>query len=70
MNCNQVAGQGIAELYVIGKLKSSLQDEFEVHVLECKTCLKTLEVLRGVTCGADILAPSLPMIVPLVQLPS
>jgi hypothetical protein len=46
MNCKQVAGQGIAELYVIGKLKSSLQDEFEVHVLECKTCLKTLEVLE------------------------
>jgi hypothetical protein len=46
MNCKQVVGQDITELYVIGKLKSSLQDEFEVHVLECKTCLKTLELLQ------------------------
>jgi hypothetical protein len=46
MDCRQVAKQGIAELYVIGQLESSLQSEFEIHVLECKDCLQTLEVLQ------------------------
>lgn len=46
MDCKQVKKQGVVELYVIGQLEPSLKNEFEVHILECKPCLQTLEVLQ------------------------
>jgi hypothetical protein len=47
MNCQQVAEGEIVEKYLTGRLESSLQDDFEVHLLECRECLALLE-----TCEA------------------
>jgi hypothetical protein len=43
MNCRQVAEGEIVEKYLTGRLESSVQDDFEVHVLECRECLALLE---------------------------
>ena len=40
MNCQNVGEDGIAEKYLKGELQEPLQDEFEVHILECDRCLQ------------------------------
>jgi predicted anti-sigma-YlaC factor YlaD len=47
MNCRQIAEDEVVEKYLTGRLESSLQDDFEIHVLECHECLVLLE-----TCEA------------------
>jgi hypothetical protein len=46
MDCCQVAKQGLAELYVKGTLQPSLQDELELHFIQCKECFHNLELLH------------------------
>jgi len=47
MNCQQVAEDEIVEKYLAGRLESSLQDDFEVHVLECRECQALLETCQA-----------------------
>jgi hypothetical protein len=59
MNCQQVAENEIVEKYLTGRLDSALQDEFEVHVLECHECqalLETCQAARSVLAaqGAEV----------------
>jgi hypothetical protein len=53
MNCQQVAEGEIVEKYLTGRLESSLQDDFEVHLLECRECLALLETY---TAARSVLA--------------
>ena len=46
MDCRQIAKQGLAELYVKGQLEPTLQNELEVHILDCKECFRRLELLH------------------------
>ena len=44
MDCRRVAEEELVEKYVSGKLHSPLQDEFEIHFLECTTCAAMVEM--------------------------
>ncbi len=46
MNCQSVGEDGIAEKYLKGELEPPVQDEFEVHILECLRCLQSVETLQ------------------------
>jgi hypothetical protein len=46
MNCQSVGEDGIAEKYLKGELEPPVQDEFEVHILECPRCLQSVETLQ------------------------
>lgn len=46
MNCQNVGEDGIAEKYLKGELEPPVQDEFEVHILECPRCLQSVETLQ------------------------
>src|SRR5947209_5848116 len=48
MDCRQVSERELAEKYVSGQLSSELQDQFEVHMLDCQECLSTVEALMSV----------------------
>ena len=48
MDCRQVSGHELAEKYVSGQLDAELQDQFEVHMLDCPECLSTVEALMSV----------------------
>src|SRR5436309_2219546 len=48
MDCRQVSGHELAEKYVSGQLDAELQDQFEVHMLDCPECLSTVETLMSV----------------------
>jgi len=44
MDCQLVAQGELAEKYVSGRLDPGLQDEFEIHILECSECAALLEM--------------------------
>lgn len=44
MNCQSIFEDEIAERYLRGELDPAQQDEFEVHILECGSCLQSVEV--------------------------
>lgn len=46
MNCQSILEGEVAEKYLRGELDPEKQDEFEVHILECSTCLQSVEVLQ------------------------
>lgn len=46
MKCQAIAGEQIAERYVSGQLDEGSRDEFELHILECPTCLSSVETLQ------------------------
>ena len=46
MNCRQIADGQVAERYLTGRLAEPLQDEFEVHILDCPACLNAVEALQ------------------------
>jgi hypothetical protein len=51
MNCAQVAEDELVEKYVSGRLEPPLQDDFEVHILECAKCRGDLETWEEVRSG-------------------
>lgn len=46
VDCRYVTDKALAECYLNGKLEAPLQDEFEVHLLECPNCLQAIETLK------------------------
>lgn len=48
MLCRDVERNEIAEKYLNGQLDPALQDEFELHILDCRRCLASLELLEAV----------------------
>jgi len=48
MDCRQVSEHELAEKYVSGELDAELQDQFEVHMLDCPECLSSVETLMSV----------------------
>src|SRR5262249_35165077 len=51
MNCQQVADDELVERYLNGQLEAALQDDLEVHMLECPGCLERAEALRLARAG-------------------
>jgi len=47
MNCQRVADDELVERYLNGQLEPALQDDFEVHILECPHCLARAETLSA-----------------------
>lgn len=48
MDCRALESGELVERYLRGELDSALQDEFEVHTLECPKCLQVLELFLTV----------------------
>ena len=46
MDCRQLDRNEVAEKYLKGHLDPALQDDFETHILECASCLETVEALQ------------------------
>ena len=59
MNCQQVADGELVEKYLSGRLESSLQDEFEIHILECQHCLALLETCEAAQADLARRAPAI-----------
>jgi hypothetical protein len=59
MNCQQVADGELVEKYLSGRLESSLQDEFEIHILECPQCLALLETCEAAQADLARRAPAI-----------
>ncbi|PYX93397.1 MAG: hypothetical protein DMG67_04300 [Acidobacteria bacterium] len=51
MNCQRVADDEIVERYLNGQLEPALQDDFEVHILECPHCRARAETLSAARAG-------------------
>ncbi|HLQ51702.1 MAG TPA: hypothetical protein VK129_09410 [Terriglobales bacterium] len=51
MNCQHVADDELVERYLNGQLEPALQDDFEVHILECPHCLARAETLSAARAG-------------------
>ena len=51
MDCRLVAEEELAEKYISGKLDPALQDEFEIHILECATCTALVELYEEARTG-------------------
>ena len=49
--CKTAERDGLAEQYVRGQLSLELKDEFEIHLLECRKCLGTVETLNEIQFG-------------------
>jgi TolA-binding protein len=49
MDCQRVITDEIAGKYLNGRLDAALQDEFEVHLLECPKCLAEVEAVTALT---------------------
>jgi hypothetical protein len=54
MDCQRIAEDELVEKYLNGQLEPPLQDDLEVHILECSECLKLLEMMESVS--ADLSA--------------
>jgi hypothetical protein len=52
MECRQLHRDELAEKYLNGQLDPSLRDEFEVHILECAPCLRSVEAVQ--TLGQEL----------------
>lgn len=48
MECQQLGQSGMAEKYLSGQLDPTTLDEFELHILECPSCQRTLELLQTI----------------------
>jgi TolA-binding protein len=48
MNCQELDRDELVEKYLRNQLDSTMQDDFEIHILECPRCLQTLEALQAV----------------------
>ncbi len=46
MECQELHRDELAEKYLNGRLDSATRDEFEVHILECARCLRSLEAIQ------------------------
>lgn len=46
MDCHRVAAEQLAEHYLSGRLEEPLQEEFEIHLLECPRCLQLIRALQ------------------------
>jgi negative regulator of sigma E activity len=46
MDCQRIAGEELVERYLNGRLEPAEQDDFEVHLLECRQCLERTEALQ------------------------
>ncbi|HEY1272173.1 MAG TPA: tetratricopeptide repeat protein [Terriglobales bacterium] len=46
MDCREADREELVEKYVSGQLDPEAQDDFEVHILECETCLRAVEVCQ------------------------
>jgi len=51
MDCQLVTQGELAEQYVSGKIDPALQDEFEIHILECRECARLVEVCEETRIG-------------------
>ncbi len=56
MRCEQAIHEELAEKYVAARLAEPLQEEFEVHVLECPRCRNQVERLQDLQ--ADLARPA------------
>jgi hypothetical protein len=48
MVCREVEQNELIAKYVSGQLDSAVQDDFEIHLLECESCLASVEILDAV----------------------
>src|SRR5579863_4196759 len=46
MECRQLHRDELAEKYLNGQLDPAVQNDFEVHILECSQCLKQVEAVQ------------------------
>jgi anti-sigma factor RsiW len=46
MECQDLHRHELAEKYLNGSLDPAMQDEFEVHILDCANCLRYVEALQ------------------------
>lgn len=46
MDCRGVDRNELVEKYLNGQLDEALQNDFEIHILECATCLQTVQALQ------------------------
>ncbi len=48
MNCQRVSDDELVERYLNGQLDPAVQDDLEVHILECPECLSRAEALSAI----------------------
>ena len=48
MDCQRIADDELVERYLNGKLDAAMQDDLEVHILECPECLSRAEALSAI----------------------
>jgi len=48
MDCRELERNELVEKYVSGHLDPALEDDFEIHLLECPRCQQAVEVLQNV----------------------
>jgi hypothetical protein len=59
MLCRDVERNEIADKYLNGQLDPALQDEFELHILDCRRCLASVELLEAVREDLAARAPEI-----------
>ena len=59
MVCLEVEQNDIAEKYLNGQLDAALQDEFELHILDCSRCLASVELLQALREDLAARAPEI-----------
>jgi hypothetical protein len=59
MNCQRIAEDELVERYLNGQLEDALQDDLEVHILECPHCLERAEALRLARASLAERAPAI-----------
>lgn len=47
MECQELHRDDVAEKYLNGQLDPAARDEFEVHILECRQCLRRVEAVQA-----------------------
>lgn len=54
MNCQRMIDDELVEKYLNGRLEAAVQDDFEVHLLECPSCQERTEVLLALREGLQL----------------
>ena len=53
MGCQRIVTDELVEKYVSGQLDMALQEDFEVHLLDCTACLERVEALDSLRAGLE-----------------